>query len=364
MKKEFTTLMLILIGLTGVKAQDVQLVTLQKGEETQVFYGADAFIEAMAAADHGNTITLTAGTFNATNITKAVTIYGAGYETNVDKEKLAEEPEKYPTRINGNFDIALDSIEGRPAEGLYIEGIYSNKTITVQNKLVAASFIKCRFGFFKFGNVSDGGTKSEDCSFIHCRIADRFFPGESKSMSIINSIINAFLGTYNERSTIMIQNNIIIGLADKLEGGVLKNNIIGDVYFQDLENFTGDYYHSLSNYPVYTNIATFHNLFGNKRALDSVITKDGNWIDTNWATILFGESGIKEYSDTYSYQLTEEAKKTYLGTDGTEIGIYGGETPFSPILTIPRIIKKEIAPKTENGKLKVNIKVEIGNNFL
>ena len=124
MKKEFTTLMLILIGLTGVKAQDVQLVTLQKGEETQVFYGADAFIEAMAAADHGNTITLTAGTFNATNITKAVTIYGAGYETNVDKEKLAEEPEKYPTRINGNFDIALDSIEGRPAEGLYIEGIY------------------------------------------------------------------------------------------------------------------------------------------------------------------------------------------------------------------------------------------------
>ena len=90
MKKEFTTLMLILIGLTGVKAQDVQLVTLQKGEETQVFYGADAFIEAMAAADHGNTITLTAGTFNATNITKAVTIYGAGYETNVDKEKLAE----------------------------------------------------------------------------------------------------------------------------------------------------------------------------------------------------------------------------------------------------------------------------------
>ena len=127
MKKEFTTLMLILIGLTSVKAQDVQLVTLQKGEETQVFYGADAFIEAMAAADHGNTITLTAGTFNATNITKAVTIYGAGYEiealtTNSNiEEQSTNELSKYPTKLEGNFCIELDSINGEPAKGLYMD---------------------------------------------------------------------------------------------------------------------------------------------------------------------------------------------------------------------------------------------------
>ena len=64
MKKLFISLILALISIADIKAQDVQLATLQKGEDTQIFYGSNAFKEAMAAAEHGNTITLSPGTFN------------------------------------------------------------------------------------------------------------------------------------------------------------------------------------------------------------------------------------------------------------------------------------------------------------
>ena len=79
MKKVFFSLVMIFAATGGVKAQEVPIVTLQKGETTQLFYGADAYKEAMAAAENGNTIILGPSTFNATDITKAVSIYGNGY---------------------------------------------------------------------------------------------------------------------------------------------------------------------------------------------------------------------------------------------------------------------------------------------
>ena len=78
------SLVMVFVEISGAKAHNVLLATLQKGETTQYFYGSDAFKEAMEAAENGNTITLGAGTYNATDITKAVYIYGNGYEMRAD----------------------------------------------------------------------------------------------------------------------------------------------------------------------------------------------------------------------------------------------------------------------------------------
>ena len=59
------------------------------------------------------------------------------------------------------------------------------------------------------------------------------------------------------------------------------------------------------------------------------------------------------------YQLNDEAKATYLGTDGTEIGIYGGIMPFKATPTNPHISDMKVAQKTtESGNLKVEITVK------
>ena len=171
MKKVFFSLVMIFAATGGVKAQEVPIVTLQKGETTQLFYGADAYKEAMAAAENGNTIILGPSTFNATDITKAVSIYGNGYVMHSSEATEKEGNIAYATRINGDFTIALDSVNGQPAEGLYIEGIYSNNRVWVKKHLASASFIKCRFQNFALwkSQYNNDMTTSKEIGRASCR---------------------------------------------------------------------------------------------------------------------------------------------------------------------------------------------------
>lgn len=58
-------------------------------------------------------------------------------------------------------------------------------------------------------------------------------------------------------------------------------------------------------------------------------------------------------------ELTDEAKTKYLGTDGTEVGIYGGSLPFEARISNPQITKLNVASKsTADGKLSVDIEVK------
>lgn len=359
MKKVFFSLVMIFAATGGVKAQEVPIVTLQKGETTQLFYGADAYKEAMAAAENGNTIILGPSTFNATDITKAVSIYGNGYVMHSSEATEKEGNIAYATRINGDFTIALDSVNGQPAEGLYIEGIYSNNRVWVKKHLASASFIKCRFQNFALwkSQYNNDMTTSKDVQFNHCRFAAWFEPGESQNMSISNCIVNA-LGRNRDTSTINIQNCIIFTVLNNLRA-TLKNNII-------YRSIHGDYdfeYSSGSFNPLHPACSVYNNVFCTEGDfLSNVITKDNNWLNVEYNTLL--NKDIQIYSDDEMYELTNEAQTAYLGTDGTQVGIYGNVSPFNTTLTIPHIISKKIAPKTENGKLKVNIKVEIGDNTL
>lgn len=62
--------------------------------------------------------------------------------------------------------------------------------------------------------------------------------------------------------------------------------------------------------------------------------------------------------DGENFELTDEAKKKYLGSDGTEVGIYGGKLPFDAVSTNPRITKCEVDGKTTaDGKLSVKVEV-------
>ena len=64
------------------------------------------------------------------------------------------------------------------------------------------------------------------------------------------------------------------------------------------------------------------------------------------------------YNDSETFELTDEAKAQYLGSDGTEVGMYGGNLPFDPATTNPRITKYNVASKsTADGKLSVDIEV-------
>lgn len=60
----------------------------------------------------------------------------------------------------------------------------------------------------------------------------------------------------------------------------------------------------------------------------------------------------------YPFIMTEEAQQTYLGDDGTQVGIHGGALPIDPIPDNLLVTKCSIAPKTTaSGKLAIEIQV-------
>lgn len=365
MKKVLFSLVMICAAVGGAKAQDVLLATLQKGDGTQYFYGADAFKEAMEAAENGNIITLGAGTFNSTDITKVVSIYGNGYEMRSDTIAQKEGRMAYPTRLYGDFSIALDSINAQPATGLYMEGIYTTHRIWVTKHLASALFIKCRFQNFalwKSGTRNDM-TTSKDVQFIHCRIASWLEPGDSQNMAVSNCIIDN-LGVNREQSSILIQNNIIHHVSCAMFGAIFKNNLIKHTWSSDGYIFEGT--NILDGYPIHSSCSAYNNAIYKEGFLREITTKDNNYLITDIETFWNEESqkDAEGYTDTNTYKLSADAQAKYIGTDGTQIGIYGNTSPFNATLTIPHIISKDIAPKTENGKLKVSIKVEVGDNSL
>ena len=65
-----------------------------------------------------------------------------------------------------------------------------------------------------------------------------------------------------------------------------------------------------------------------------------------------------DYTEGETYELTDEAKAKFLGTDGTEVGMYGGVLPYTSTPSYPQITKMNVANKTTaDGKLSVEIEV-------
>ena len=70
-------------------------------------------------------------------------------------------------------------------------------------------------------------------------------------------------------------------------------------------------------------------------------------------------NGSDNFSFNELYELTDEAKAKYIGSDGTQIGIYGG-MGFDLVPSTLQITKCEVAPRsTTDGKLSVSIEVGI-----
>lgn len=89
------------------------------------------------------------------------------------------------------------------------------------------------------------------------------------------------------------------------------------------------------------------------------IENSTNKVVDSYLTIFKSFTG--NYTWKASFELNDEAKTLYTGTDGTQIGMYGGNTPYSPVVSHPRIIECSVAGKTTtDGKLNVDITVKEG----
>ena len=333
MKKNLLRLMMLFVAAVltnNVFAQGSLLATLNHEGTISTFYGSQAWKNAHDAAANGDVITLSSGTFLAVNITKAITVRGAGM--GIDSTAVSE-----PTVITGDFTI---NIAEPGSNRLTLEGIYSNHTIYYTN-VVNPLFLKCRLK-----NVTNynGSAVLKDASFIHCRIAEQLYLGTNSSASCVNSVIQAPYSLSNSTSNFEFINCCLIGDIGSVSSSSFKNCIISD----------NDNNHWISSSCTAYNCVclTANNYF-------RYITNATNKSLTEYATLFKTYTGAAlDNLDSETFELTDAAKAQYLGADGTEVGIYGGNLPFDPTPSNPQITKCNVAAKsTADGKLSVDIEV-------
>jgi len=326
MKKLFLSIVIAIVAVTATFAQST-VATLTHGDNVTMFYGGYALRDAHNAAVSGDVINLSGGVFQAITITKAVTLRGSGID--------AQEP----TFIVNDIDINIpDTDTGR----FSMEGIRCSNNVNLKGTLTNAVFLKCFFVEVKNNNSN---SNIKNAMFADCKVRDTFRLVQGK-----NSIqfANCFVGGFDN-----VSNNSTVSFLNCIVNPY--NNVPGNISHSQLTNciLYGDVYvsYSLPNSTIASNCVSIYysQLFA------------GSQSNTGCKKAKYEElfkTFKGSYSDAETFELTDEAKATFLGIDGTEVGLYGGVLPYTSTPSYPHITKMNVANRTTNdGKLSVEIEV-------
>lgn len=296
MRKIFFLIVLFCAG--AVMAQnESQTALLQDGDSMQVFYGAGALSSAYAAANAGSTITLSEGFFNYPGLylTKAVNIIGSGSDK---------------TTIYSGLNYWPD--ESAPIQNVLLEGVRVSGDI--QSRYTSGLTVsKCRFGVFR---VFDG---CENITILQSQFATVDGSSYVQNMAVLNCILTTKIIYSNESAALLFDHCILIPTGYCWD----QNKAI----YQNCIAAAGCNTNFATGSTVRYCICQFADA-------DKYI-KEGNWFGVD-PTNLFSDGTGFDYSDERTYTLSNP--ETYVGSDGTQVGIHGGQypwnmTPSTPVVT-------------------------------
>ena len=336
MKKLFLSLVAAIVATTATYAQNTLVATLSHGENITMFYGAYALRDAVNAAESGDIINLSGGGFQAVDITKAITIRGTGINAAV------------PTGIINSFTVNIPSTD---ANRFCMEGIRCNSNMILRGNFENPYFLKCRFYTIR---DYDSYSAVKNVLFVNCRITSSYSSLQgSTSVQFVNCYVSDF-STYNSSSKASASFvNCVIRPSD----GYRAEHLINCQFLNCIFYNNGNY--SSSSLPT-TSIATNCTVINDNGKMSDLLYNSQVNPNCGFAVYsqVFKDFRGESYSDRQTFELSDEAKTTYLGNDGTEVGMYGGMMPYSDIPSYPQITKMNVANKTTpDGKLSVEIEV-------
>ena len=336
MKKTLFLALMLVIGATAFAQQ--QMATLNHNDTITVFYGSYALRDAHNAAVAGDIVTLSSGTFNSCNITKAITIRGAGFY--MDSIAMT-----YPTIITGDFNLLSpnDSIHN-----LVMEGINVNNQMRYNN-VGNAKFNRCYIDSWR-DTYNNGYAKCYDTEFVNCIIKE--FYGNSSvpsSYSFVNSVLYHSHMYYDD---VTLLNSILI-MQESHYNTVAYNSIIVNNWAAYLQE-NAIAYNCILIKNAYNSVWLNPNNSTNK-TVENLSDVFETLRNTN-----IGSYATNEFSIDERYILKEEIATSFLGNDGTEVGIHGGMFPFDTRPYYMVVKKCNVAKKsTIDGKLSVDIEVMV-----
>lgn len=330
MKRVFSMVIALATAVMSY-SQSSLIATLSHNGEVSAFYGLSALKEAHAAAQHGDIITLSSGTFATTKIEKALTIRGAGMYVDSVAQIL-------PTVISGTISINIpDSVE----QHLIMEGLYNDGVLDIQGTLKNASFQKNRFRYITSQAILTPYWKG-DLTFLHCVISGAFYlPPYSAFVSCVNCYIQSPSSSNSSEGfeflNCVVETNEVHGINNSSFTNCIINN----------KNSTRSL--PSSSTALYC-LGVGGNIFASAINIESKMF-------TGELNDLF-KTYTGGYDDNETFELTDLSKGLYVGNDLKQVGMYGGNYPFNPTPTNPRIVKCNVASEsTADGKLSIDIEV-------
>ena len=318
MKKYILTIVLLLGMSMTVFADSVIYLEHEGGMTT---FKAENINDALEAAANGDVLYLSEGTYPGFTITKQISIKGVGQLTIINGDIEINNPDK--EKLTGIFIGYLDMkkfIVSSPIRGLKISQCQISSTdfyaITENSHLD-----RCNIENLNVGESYDKTVTIDD-------VTNTYTYPYIKGLTVTNSVIRF----YFQKNQLVFSNvslvnsfikfiSIIAGSFSYLYGTVFENSIISSI--RDKNN---NYYNKLK-------------FVNSSIALNGTDIGDSEMIDCY-------DEAIEDYS------VENLTQKNYFGTDGTVIGPYGGNTPYTLVPAVPRVTKSEI--KIDPKKQEMN----------
>lgn len=331
------TLLTLTIAMT--MTMNAQTIALHSSTGVQIIKGNTALATAYTAAQSSDTLYLSGGSFTPpANFDKRLMIFGAGHY--VDSTLATGK-----TFINGNFTLDEN------ADLFYLEGveITGNFTISTNNSANNVVIKRCKINgtFNALGDLSN----------------------PTSNLSLIGNVLMNRLNLENLQNS-LLSNNIISNTFQGSNGNMFSNNIVlGFIWGSSMDYLFSGNNNTLNNniflWEGYAaNVAGSGNVFNNNLYVEpspdygATATSSGNYTSILQSSIFVNQIG-STFNYTHNYHL--QSPTTYLGTDGSQVGIYGGTFPYKEgaVPLNPHIQLKNIAPTTDaNGDLQIQIQVE------
>ena len=330
MKKLLLAVVGILFAATSF-AQNALVASLSSGTDVTYYYGVTALDQAVSAAKSGDIINLSGGSFNATNITKGITIRGAGIDN------------KEPTYIVNEF--LIDIPEG-DANRFMMEGVRCTNMMKFKGVFANPYFLKCQFN-----NIGrwDYDVTVSNIMFANCKITGELRAAANSSYILVNCFVNSL---YKQDYAAVTATNCVL-----IRGGNDFSAYNGQFFNCIFVSKDGDGYYAMPNNSQASNCIAVN--FPSSFDLFSDLS-----VKPNCPSVSKSYSDVfKTYTGTYSDEETFElndAGKAILGTDGKEIGLYGGLQPYNSTPTYPLISTMTVPAKTnDQGKMDVTVGISL-----
>ena len=319
MKKTiYAIAMMLMTGISAFSQTEDTKVILQSGANTTIYDGTD-ITNAIGAAKKGDILYLSEGTYESFTIDKEILVRGVGENTWIEGDVTISIPN------NATLTQAV------------LEGVNVSGTITITQPATNLIIRNTKVMDVKVNGALTNGL------IDRCWITDTFnMNNNTNNTTVKNSkvaIISAGSLTYN---TCTFLNCNIAHRANETTAAVFTNCIIGGNYGWNNNNIWNDGLGIMES-SVFTNT-----LFN---------TTDGGSIgssssQTNCYFINDGNGACDDSTLESRYDLSE-----YRGTDGTEVGVYGGTTPFTLDPQVAKVTESTFTVDTDAKKLTVKLKV-------